>query len=203
MIVRLAERPLITKFGKFNEILYYDGLKESLAIVMGDVENSEEVLCRVHSACVSAHVFNSIECDCREQMEISQQLINEAGKGIIIWLDQEGRANGHFALVNSAKLARTENITQSEAYRRIGFNEDARTFVRAADILTDLKISSVILLTNNPEKAKDLVRDGLKVVNTKRVAVDTRDNVNLKTYYADKIARGHNLTIEDESGLDS
>lgn len=197
MIVRLAERPLITKFGTFKEVLYYDGLKESLAIVMGEVENSENVLCRVHSACISAHVFNSIECDCREQMETSQQLISQDGKGIIIWLDQEGRGNGHFALVNSAKLATSENITQTEAYKRIGFSEDARSFVRAADILNDLKIKSVVLLTNNPEKAKDLVRDGISVTNTRRVAVDVKDNINLKTYYADKIARGHDLKIEE------
>jgi 3,4-dihydroxy 2-butanone 4-phosphate synthase/GTP cyclohydrolase II len=197
MIVRLAERPLITKFGTFKEILYYDGLKESLAIVMGDVENSENVLCRVHSACISAHVFNSIECDCREQMESSQQLISQDGKGIIIWLDQEGRGNGHFALINSAKLATNEKITQTEAYKRLGFSEDARSFVRAVDILNDLKIKSVVLLTNNPEKAKDLIRDGINVTNTRRVAVDVKDNVNLKTYYADKIARGHNLEIEE------
>lgn len=197
MIVRLADRPLITKFGTFKEVLYYDGLKESLAIVMGDVENSESVLCRVHSACISAHVFNSIECDCREQMEISQQLIEKAGKGVIIWLDQEGRGNGHFALINSAKLATEEKITQTEAYKRIGFSEDGRDFVRAADILRDLRIKSVVLLTNNPEKAKDLIRDGLNVTRTQRVAVDTKDNANLKTYYADKIARGHDLEAEE------
>jgi len=196
MITRLAERPLTTKYGSFTEVLYYDGLKESLAIVMGQVVDSENVLCRVHSACISAHVFNSIECDCREQMETSQELISQAGKGIIIWLDQEGRGNGHFALINSAKLATNENITQTEAYKRLGFSEDARSFVRAAEILNDLRIKSVVLLTNNPEKAKDLVRDGIRVSNTLRVAVDVKDNANLRKYYADKIARGHDLKIE-------
>jgi GTP cyclohydrolase II len=197
MIVRLAERQLITKYGIFQEVLYYDGLDESLAIVMGDVENSENVFCRVHSACISAHVFNSIECDCREQMETSQQLIQQDGKGVIIWLDQEGRGNGHFALINSAKLATNDGISQTEAYKKLGFKEDARSFVRAADILNDLKIKSVILLTNNPEKAKDLAKDGINLAGTQRVAVDVKDNLNLKTYYADKIARGHDLKIEE------
>ena len=69
MIKRLAERPLNTKYGTFTEVLYYDGRSESIALVKGEVENAENVLCRVHSHCIGAHVFNSIECDCREQME--------------------------------------------------------------------------------------------------------------------------------------
>ena len=82
MIIKIAEGNLKTKFGEYREYLFYDGLKESIALVMGDVAGAEDVLCRVHSSCIFAHVFNSIECDCREQMEISQQLINEAGRGI-------------------------------------------------------------------------------------------------------------------------
>ena len=87
MNIRLAERELKTKFGIFSEILYYDGQAESIALVMGDVACGENVLCRVHSSCISAHVFNSIECECREEMETSQAMIEQAGKGIIIWLD--------------------------------------------------------------------------------------------------------------------
>jgi len=75
MIVRIAEGPLRTKFGMFLEILYYDGQTESIALVMGNVEQGKDVLCRIHSQCLSAHVFNSIECDCREQMAMAQCLI--------------------------------------------------------------------------------------------------------------------------------
>ncbi len=81
MIVRLAEGSLRTKFGTFLEILYYDGQKESIAIVMGDVRGQDHVLCRLHSHCVSAHIFNSIECDCREQMELAQAMIEQQGAG--------------------------------------------------------------------------------------------------------------------------
>ena len=112
MIIKIAEGNLKTKFGEYREYLFYDGLKESIALVMGDCEGAEDVLCRVHSSCIFAHVFNSIECDCREQMEISQQLINEAGRGVIIWLDQEGKANGHFALL------------QKHRRQTIGFDAD-------------------------------------------------------------------------------
>ncbi len=96
MIVRLADRQLKTKFGVFHEYLYYDGQKESIALAMGDVKNQSTVLCRVHSACMAAHVFNSVECDCREQMEIAQSLIEQEGRGVIIWLDQEGRGEWTF-----------------------------------------------------------------------------------------------------------
>ena len=101
MIFKLTERDLKTRFGNFREILYYDGQTESIALVMGEVENAENVLCRIHSACVSAHVFNSVECECREEMETSQALIERAGKGVIVYLDQEGKGNGHLALMAS------------------------------------------------------------------------------------------------------
>src|SRR5687767_9897260 len=101
MIIRLAEGNLQTKFGDYHEILFYDGQKESIALIMGNVYGEEQVLCRIHSSCIAAHYFNSTECDCREQMEIAQRLIQQSGKGIIIYLDQEGKGNGHFALLKS------------------------------------------------------------------------------------------------------
>ena len=101
MIIRLGTRELRTKFGTYKEILYYDGQKESIALVMGDVEDGENILCRVHSHCIGAHVFNSIECDCREQMEAAQAMIEKEGCGVIVWLDQEGKGNGHLALMQS------------------------------------------------------------------------------------------------------
>ena len=127
MIVPVAEGRLNTRFGEFREILFYDGQKESIALLMGEVKDGEDILCRVHSACIFGHVFNSIECDCREQMEMSQQSIQEAGKGIIIWLDQEGKANGHFALLKS-KEYKKRGMPQAEAYEAVGIKRDARDF---------------------------------------------------------------------------
>lgn len=77
MTIRLAERNLRTRFGSFTEILYYDGQAESIALVMGDVAGRNDILCRVHSNCIGGHVFNSIECDCREQFEAAQATIQE------------------------------------------------------------------------------------------------------------------------------
>lgn len=147
MIVKLAEGTLKTKYGEYKEYLFYDGQRESIALVMGDVAGETDVLCRVHSSCLFAHAFNSIECDCREQMEISQQLIEKKGKGIVIWLEQEGKGNGHFALLNSVAYKR-EGMPQAEAYEAAGFERDARNFAAAAKILTTLNVKSIRMLTN-------------------------------------------------------
>ena len=168
MIKRLAKRELKTKFGTFNEILYSDGRSESIAIVMGNVEDEESVLCRIHSSCISAHVFNSIECECREEMEMSQALIEQAGRGVIIWLDQEGKGNGHLALMKSISFKKA-GFSQSEAYMKAGYAADARSFRPAAEILNELKVKSVVLLTNNPEKTADLRRASIVVSDTKQM----------------------------------
>ncbi|MGC2236128.1 MAG: hypothetical protein WA584_08195 [Pyrinomonadaceae bacterium] len=170
MIVRLAERDLKTKFGDFREILYYDGQTESIALMMGDAENEENVLCRIHSACISAHVFNSIECECREEMETSQALIEREGRGVIVYLEQEGKGNGHLALMASIEHKKA-GFKQSEAYEKAGFEKDARSFRPAAEILADLKVKSVILLTNNAEKAEDLRRASIIVADTKPMTI--------------------------------
>jgi GTP cyclohydrolase II len=170
MIVRLAERDLKTKFGNFREILYYDGQAESIALVMGDIENAENVFCRIHSSCVSAHVFNSIECECREEMETSQALIESEGRGVVIYLEQEGKGNGHLALMESIQYKKA-GFKQSEAYEKAGFEADARRFRPAAEILADLKVKSVILLTNNAEKASDLRKASIIVSDTKKMEI--------------------------------
>jgi 3,4-dihydroxy 2-butanone 4-phosphate synthase/GTP cyclohydrolase II len=171
MVIRLAQGPLQTRFGKFTEILYYDGQKEIIALVMGDVAGGENILCRVHSHCISAHIFNSIQCDCREQMEMAQRLIQKAGRGVIIWLDQEGRNNGHLALLQSRKL-KEEGLSQTEAYVKLGYEADARSYIRASEILSELAVQSILLMTNNPEKASQLRDDGLIVAGIQRLAIN-------------------------------
>src|SRR5215204_436729 len=171
MIFRLTERDLSTKFGTFREILYYDGQTESIAIVMGDVAGNEDVLCRVHSHCVGAHIFNSIECECREEMERSQFLIEQAGSGVIIWLNQEGKGNGHLALMASTKH-KQEGFPQAEAYKRAGFESDDRSYRPAAEILADLQVKSIVLLANNASKADDLRKASFVVSDLKEMKID-------------------------------
>ncbi len=167
MIERLAEIDLKTKFGEFHEILFNDGTQDSFALVMGDISNQENVLCRVHSSCIFGHHFNSIECDCREQMEISQELIQREGKGIVIWLEQEGKGNGHYALLKST-VFKEQGMSQPEAYEAAGFSKDARDFSVAAEILKALSVNSIRMLTNNPKKVKTLTDHGINVVGTQQ-----------------------------------
>ena len=168
MIFRLTERDLQTKYGTFREILFYDGQKESIALVIGNIENEADVICRVHSACVSGHVFNSVECECQQEMETAQELIQKAGKGVIIYLEQEGKGNGHLALMASIPYKKA-GLNQPQAYEKAGFEKDARTFRPAAKILQSLNITSVILLTNNAEKAEDLRKFGIIVSGINRM----------------------------------
>jgi len=162
MTTRLAERKLRTKFGDFTEILYYDGQSESIALVMGDVREQTEVLCRIHSACIGGHVFNSIECECAAEMAAAQQEMQGAGRGVIIYLDQEGKGNGHLALMRSVPF-KEEGFSQSDAYQKAGYSADARTYRPAAGILSDLGIVSVVLLTSNAAKADELHGMGVNV----------------------------------------
>jgi GTP cyclohydrolase II len=170
MVIKIAESTLKTKYGDYHESLFYDGQKETIALIMGDVSGEEGVLCRVHSSCIYGHNFNSIECDCREQMEISQQLIQKAGKGIIIWLDQEGKSTGHFALIQS-KIHKKQGLSQAEAYEKVGFKKDARDFVKVAEILNEIGVASIIMLTDNAKKINTLTELGIQVVGTKAIVI--------------------------------
>ena len=193
MIIRMAERSLRTRSGDWQEILYYRGQREIIALVHGEVRGKAKVPCRVHSSCLSAHVLDSVECDCREQMAISQRYIADTGYGLIILLDQDGKGNGHLALMLSARMASEKSISQDEAYRQLGFEPDARNYVEAVEVLTELGVSSIELLTNNPDKEQLLRKAGISVVGTKQVALDLQSFPQLRQYYDEKAKLGHNV----------
>lgn len=174
MIVRLAERQLATRYGKFTEILYYDGKAESIVLVMGELAGGNDVLVRIHSACISGHVFNSAECECAAEMASAQRAIQNEDRGVIVYLDQEGKGNGHLALMKSIpfKLA---GHSQSEAYKLAGYPADARDYRPAAAMLMELGIGSVVLLTDNYEKADGLRKFGITVTYTKPLASAVKD----------------------------
>ena len=165
MIKRLAQRQLKTKYGIFDEVLYYDGTRESIALTFGEVHGMADLLCRIHSACIGGHVFNSVECQCAAEMAAAQLEIANAGSGIIIYLDQEGKGNGHLALIESIRFK--AEFGQAKAYKMAGFSADARDFRPAAEIIHDLGIVSVILLTENSNKAEDLRRHAVNVSGTR------------------------------------
>lgn len=198
MVIRIAEGKLETLFGEFTEVLYYNGQKESVALCMGDVADGEDVLCRVHSSCLSAHVFNSTQCDCREQFAAAQKEIQKAGRGVIIWLDQEGKANGHFALLQSSAL-KEKGLFQTDAYEAIGFQKDARDFTQAAEILDDLGVKSIIMMTNNPNKINTLTQHGVVVTGTLPLEIEPDpNNIKLKNALLGKMKVGHKINLDDK-----
>ncbi len=163
VLARLSHGRLETEFGDFDIHVFHDGNEEAVVLSLGDIRGSSEILCRIHSECMCAHVFYSKECDCREQMEISQQWIVENQKGLIIYLRQEGKGNGAAAHVATLPLKRM-NVPQNASYRKVGFREDARTYDIAVKILNFFRISSVTLVTSNMHKLEALKEAGVNVV---------------------------------------
>jgi GTP cyclohydrolase II len=161
---------------------------------MGDVQEGDNVLCRLHSHCVSAHLFNSIDCDCREQMELAQAMVERQGAGVIIWLDQEGRGNGHLALLRSRAL-QAQGLSQTEAYVQLGYAADARQYASAAAILQDLGVKSVVLMTNSPHKIGSLQVAGITVSATRPLILEPDASDRLRRFYEDKIAQGHRIEL--------
>lgn len=162
-IVKLAQVDLNTRYGTWQEYLFYDGQKEVIALVMGEVKNKEEVLCRMHSSCIHGHYFNSLECNCQAEMNQSQAMIQKAGAGIILLLDQEGKGNGHFALLNSIAYKR-QGMKQADAYAAAGFKQDARSFMTAAHVVRALDLKSLVLITGSTNKVNALREYGIEVV---------------------------------------
>jgi 3,4-dihydroxy 2-butanone 4-phosphate synthase/GTP cyclohydrolase II len=127
-------------------------------------------------------------------MEIAQALIEQQGAGVIIWLDQEGRGNGHLALIKSRAL-QEQGMSQTAAYVQLGYAADARQYTRAAEILHDLGIISVLLMTNSPHKIESLRVAGITIAGTQPLLLDPGDNDMLRRRYEDKIAQGHRIHL--------
>lgn len=154
--VRGAEAALPTKAGEFRIVAYRDmGTgKEHAAIVKGDVKDAD-VLCRVHSECLTGDIFHSLRCDCGEQLDAALARIEEAGQGLVLYLRQEGRGIGLIDKIAAYEL-QEQGLDTVEANRELGHPDDARSYEAARDILKDLGVQSVRLMTNNPDKVNAL-----------------------------------------------
>lgn len=155
---------LPTQYGTFDIIAYSDEIegKEYVALVKGDVSGGENVMVRLHSECLTGDIFGSKRCDCGEQLHRSLEEIEANGNGVLIYLRQEGRGIG---LVNKLKAynLQQQGFDTVEANHKLGFADDLRDYAVAAQIIRDLKIKSVALLTNNPSKIEGLQKYGIQV----------------------------------------
>jgi len=136
--------------------------EEAVALVMGDVRSTAPLV-RIHSQCLTGDVFGSLRCDCREQLEMALGLIAEAGAGVLVYEQQEGRGIGLMAKLQAYQL-QDEGLDTVEANERLCFNADQREFALPAEILKALGIPEVRLLSNNPDKVAALERGGVRVV---------------------------------------
>ena len=164
-MLKLIDCQLTTKNGTFIEHLYSNGDQSPLVLTIGDIAYGTDILCRVHSHCISGHYFGGTECDCVEQMDFAQRLLADAGRGIIIWLHQEGRGNGHYAKMLSSRFKQT-GASQDEAYALAGYSVDAREYSEVKSILLDQKVQSIALITNNLVKISMLKDLGIVITRT-------------------------------------
>jgi 3,4-dihydroxy 2-butanone 4-phosphate synthase / GTP cyclohydrolase II len=191
----VAEAKLPTKFGEFTAIAYKSDVDpaEHLALVMGDVATDKPVLTRVHSECATGDIFGSLRCDCGEQLAIALQMIAKEGRGVLIYMRQEGRGIGFHNKIRAYAL-QDQGLDTVEANESLGFAPDLRDYGVGAQIMTDLGIREILLMTNNPKKVISLAGHGLKVVETLPIVV--KPNPHNRRYLETKQKKmGHLLDI--------
>lgn len=200
MVQRVAEAKLPTVHGSFRAIAFDSDVdsSEHLALVMGDVDTDEPVLVRVHSECLTGDVFGSKRCDCGEQIKLALELIEQEGRGVFLYMRQEGRGIGLHNKIKAYAL-QDEGLDTVEANAKLGFEPDLRHYGIGAQILVDLGIQSMRLLTNNPKKVIGLESYGLNLVERLPIVVPTTPE-NERYMKTKHTKLGHILAVEEVNG---
>ncbi|MFH1483510.1 MAG: GTP cyclohydrolase II, partial [Chloroflexota bacterium] len=199
LVEKVTEARLPTRYGEFRATAYRSTTDpdEHVALVMGEVAGEEPVLVRVHSECLTGDVFGSMRCDCGDQIDLAMQAIAKEGKGVFLYMRQEGRGIGFHNKLKAYAL-QDQGLDTVEANRRLGFPADLRDYGIGAQILSDLGIKNLRLLTNNPKKVVGLEGYGLKVEET--VPLIAPPNPYNRQYLVAKEKKmGHRLGMETKN----
>jgi 3,4-dihydroxy 2-butanone 4-phosphate synthase/GTP cyclohydrolase II len=199
LVERVVSTKLPTGFGDFEAVGYREliGGKHHVALVKGEIDGVEDVLVRVHSECLTGDVFHSLRCDCGEQLESALAMIETEGRGVLLYLSQEGRGIGLLNKLRAYKL-QEGGIDTVEANLQLGLPADLRDYGIGAQILVDLGLSSIKILTNNPKKIRGLEGYGLSV--SEQLPIEHVPNPHNEAYLRAKRERmGHTL---HHQGLD-
>jgi 3,4-dihydroxy 2-butanone 4-phosphate synthase/GTP cyclohydrolase II len=207
LVERVVSTKLPTAFGDFVAVGYRSLVdnKHHVALVKGDVDGQSDVLVRVHSECLTGDVFHSLRCDCGEQLESALSMIETEGRGVLLYLSQEGRGIGLLNKLKAYKL-QEEGLDTVDANLRLGLPADLRDYGIGAQILVDLGLSSIRILTNNPKKISGLAGYGLSVAD--QIPIQHQPNPHNEAYLRAKAERlGHMLHHQglalDEEMLES
>jgi len=196
LVQRVTEAKLPTRYGDFTAVAYKSIVDpdEHVALVMGEVNTPDPVIARVHSECTTGDVFHSLRCDCGDQVEMAMQRIAEEGRGVLLYMRQEGRGIGFHNKLRAYAL-QDQGLDTVEANEALGFEPDLRDYGIGAQILADLGLHKIRLLTNNPKKVIGLEGYGLEVVET--VPIVCKPNpYNIGYLQTKKEKMGHVLDIE-------
>jgi 3,4-dihydroxy 2-butanone 4-phosphate synthase/GTP cyclohydrolase II len=197
IITRDIEVQLPTEYGDFRLVAYRQTTtdQEHLALVKGEWKKEEPVLVRVHSSCLTGDIFGSCRCDCGPQLHRAMEMIEQDGKGVIVYMNQEGRGIGLLNKLKAYKL-QEQGLDTVEANLQLGFRMDERDYGVGAQILRDLGVSKLKLMTNNPTKRAGLIGYGLEIV--ENVPIEIRSNEHNKLYLQTKRDKmGHSLKLDD------
>ena len=193
LIERVAEARLPSKYGEFKIVAYRSAVDpgEHIALTIGDWTENDPVLSRIHSECLTGDVFGSLRCDCGEQMDLALQTLGQAGTGALLYMRQEGRGIGLHNKIKAYSLQDT-GLDTVDANKELGFDSDLRHYDIAAQMLLDLGIKKIRLLTNNPKKVVGLTGLGVEIVDRVEIEIPPNDE-NLDYLETKRSRMGHFL----------